>query len=117
MRNLIIIAKIADITKQEASKMSLKESNHSLNMQPLPTIEIKATISASKVSYLMDTFICSEVSTHKDGSISAVFTVPLADWIYNLLLSFGSDMKIISPKDVREKVISMAEDVVKNYCS
>ncbi len=117
MRNLIIIGKIADITKQAASKTALQNNTHAQDMQPLPTIEIKATISASKVSYLMDTFICSEVSTHKDGSISAVFTVPLADWIYNLLLSFGSDMKIISPKDIQEKVISMAEDVVKNYSS
>ena len=117
MKNLIIIGKIADITKQAASKTALQNNTHAQDMQPLPTIEIKATISASKVSYLMDTFICSEVTTHKDGSITAVFTVPLADWIYNMLLSFGSDMKIISPKDVREKVISMAEDVVKNYCS
>ena len=59
-------------------------------------LTIKAKVYPQKISYLLDTFICSEVVPHKDGSITATFTVPEQDWIYELLLSFGPNMKIIS---------------------
>ncbi|MBP5452707.1 MAG: WYL domain-containing protein, partial [Treponema sp.] len=68
-----------------------------------------------RISYLLDTFICSEVIPHKDGSITATFTVPETDWIYDLLLSFTTNMKIISPKSVRDHVLMLANNVQKLY--
>ena len=63
----------------------------------------------------MDSFICSEVTPHKDGTVTATFTVPEVDWLYEILLSFGPNMKIVSPKAVREKVVALAKGVVKLY--
>ena len=68
-----------------------------------------------KISYLLDTFICSEVISHKDGSITATFSVPDQDWIYELLLGFGSNMKIIAPKQVKDQILQIAKDVQKIY--
>ena len=78
-------------------------------------LTIKAKVYPQKISYLLDTFICSEVVPHKDGSITTTFTVPEQDWIYELLLSFGPNMKIISPKQVKEKILQIAKDVQKIY--
>lgn len=78
-------------------------------------ITIKAKVSRYKISYLLDTFICSEVKPNSDGSITAAFTVPDEEWLTDLLLGFGPDMKIISPKSVREKIITLAGEVIKQY--
>ena len=85
-------------------------------MQKEPNLlKIKALVFPPRISYLLDTFICTEVLPQKDGSILATFSVPDVDWIYDMLLSFHANMKIISPETVREKVLSLAKNVQKLY--
>ena len=85
-------------------------------MQKEPNLlNIKALVFPPRISYLLDTFICTEVLPQKDGSILATFSVPDVDWIYDMLLSFHANMKIISPETVREKVLSLAKNVQKLY--
>ena len=107
MQNLDMTGRVANIT-------------HITTPQKIPEykpklLTIKAKVYPQKISYLLDTFICSEVVPHKDGSITVTFTVPEQDWIYELLLSFGPNMKIISPKQVKEKILQIAKDVQKIY--
>ncbi|MBO7584017.1 MAG: YafY family transcriptional regulator [Treponema sp.] len=107
MQNLDMTGRTANIT-------------HITTPQKIPQykpklLTIKAKVYPQKISYLLDTFICSEVIPHKDGSITVTFTVPEQDWIYELLLSFGPNMKIISPKQVKEKILQIAKDVQKIY--
>ena len=80
-----------------------------------PLITIKAKVSNNKISYLLDTFVCSEVIPNKNGSITATFTVPDEEWLHDLLLGFGPDLKIISPKSLREKIISLAKVTIEQY--
>ena len=107
MQNLDMTGRTANIT-------------HITTPQKIPQykpklLTIKAKVYPQKISYLLDTFICSEVIPHKDGSITVTFTVPEQDWIYELLLSFGPNMKIISPKQVKEKILQISKDVQKIY--
>ena len=118
MQNLDITGRTANITKLAAKEYEAK--NTSPAPQKIPDykpnlLTIKAKVFPQKISYLLDTFICSEVIPHKDGSITVTFTVPEEDWIYELLLSFGNNMKIISPKNVRDRILGLAEDVIKTY--
>ena len=110
------------LTRMQNLDMTGRNANitHITTPQKIPEykpklLTIKAKVYPQKISYLLDTFICSEVVPHKDGSITATFTVPEQDWIYELLLSFGPNMKIISPKQVKEKILQIAKDVLKNY--
>ena len=108
----------ANITKNTAKEYehlhNKAASKENFNYHP-ELLTIKAKIYPQKISYLLDTFICSQVIPHKDGSVTATFTVPQDDWIYELLLSFGPNMKIISPKLVREKVLRLARGVLAEY--
>ena len=118
MQNLNMTGRNANISRLVAKEY--EEKNHAPAPQKKPDykpklLTIKAKVFPQKISYLLDTFICSEVIPHKDGSISVTFTVPEQDWIYELLLSFGPNMKIISPKQVKEKILQIAKDVLKNY--
>lgn len=110
------------LTRMQNLDMTGRNANitHITTPQKIPEykpklLTIKAKVYPQKISYLLDTFICSEVIPHKDGSITVTFTVPEQDWIYELLLSFGPNMKIISPKQVKEKILQIAKDVQKIY--
>ena len=118
MQNLEMTGRNANITKLAAKEYEVK--NHAPAPQKIPDykpklLTIKAKVFPQKISYLLDTFICSEVIPHKDGSITATFSVPDQDWIYELLLGFGSNMKIIAPKQVKDKILQIAKDVQKIY--
>lgn len=110
MRNVELTGRSATVTKKENPSESEKVT------QKVPELlKIKALIFPPRISYLLDTFICSQVLPQKDGSILATFSVPDVDWIYDMLLSFHANMKIISPEAVREKVLSLAKNVQKLY--
>ena len=110
MRNVEMTNRSATVTKKENPSESEKVT------QKVPELlKIKALVFPPRISYLLDTFICSQVLPQKDGSILATFSVPNVDWIYDMLLSFHANMKIISPEAVREKVLSLAKNVQKLY--
>lgn len=113
MRNISMTSRTATITRQTIPNTSSSSSQQENYKTPL--IQIKAKVSSHKISYLLDTFICSEVLTHKDGSITATFTAPDVDWLIEMLLSFGPDLKILSPKSVRDKILTLAKEVLKTY--
>ena len=105
-----------DMTGRAANITKINKPAHKQNFNYHPELlTIKAKIYPQKISYLLDTFICSEVIPHKDGSVTATFSVPKDDWVYELLLSFGPHMRIISPKPVREKVLALAKGVLAEY--
>ncbi|MBO4533757.1 MAG: YafY family transcriptional regulator [Treponema sp.] len=118
MQNLDMTGRAANITRIAAKEYETK--NNSPAPQKIPDykpklLTIKAKVFPQKISYLLDTFICSEVIPHKDDSITATFSVPDQDWIYELLLGFGSNMKIIAPKQVKDQILQIAKDVQKIY--
>ena len=70
--------------------------------------QIKAEVSANKAFYLLDTFACSEIKTHKDGSLTVIFSAPQESWLIGMLLSFGPDIKILSPVEIKDELIKLA---------
>ena len=47
--------------------------------------------------------------------ISVSFSAPDETWLIGMLLSFGPDLQIISPKNIRKKIIDMANQTVQVY--
>ncbi|MCR4939282.1 MAG: WYL domain-containing protein [Treponemataceae bacterium] len=80
-----------------------------------PLLKIKARVAKEKIPYLLDSFICSQLVTHKDGSLTATFTAPESPWLCELLLGFGPQIKILSPKKIRETIIELSKSVTNLY--
>jgi len=78
-------------------------------------IQITAKVSSKMAFYLLDTFICSNVTTNPDKSITVTFSAPDENWLTGLLLSFGAELQIFSPKEIRDKIIQMAQSVTESY--
>ena len=58
---------------------------------------------------------CVVLASNGSGDITATFPVPDEEWVPGLFLSFGSDMEIILPESMREKLRHEAEIVAKFY--
>ena len=121
MQNLDMTGRTANISKLTAKEYEAKNNPKTSDEKSIYTpvtpklLKIKAKVFPPRISYLFDTFVCSEVIPHNDGSITATFSVPEQDWIYELLLGFGQNMKIISPKTVKNEILRIAKEVQKIY--
>ncbi len=113
MRNVSMTSRSATITR-----LTFPENNTShkeqKNYYP-ELITIRARVNNNKIAYLMDTFICSQVIWNKDGSLTATFSAPDEPWLTDLLLGFGPNLKILSPKSLREKIKNLAKEILNNY--
>ncbi len=78
-------------------------------------IKVKATVAAQKISFLLDAFVCQEMKVRKDKSASVVFVAPDEPWLCDFLLSFGPDLKVLSPESIKKKILSLAEETAKVY--
>lgn len=110
IRNLVTTSKNANLTRKAAESVPLNAPEFSA-----PLIQIKAKITQEKISYLMDSFICSEIKPQKNGYINVTFTAPDSPWLCEILLSFGPQIKIISPAQVKNKIAEMAKKLSDLY--
>nr|WP_318659187.1 YafY family protein [uncultured Treponema sp.] len=110
MLNVKQTARTANITTKNAES---KKKPSAIKDPPL--IKIKAKISSSKAFYLLDSFACSETKANKDKSLTVTFTAPDAPWLPGTLLSYGKDLKIISPKTIQKQILDLAKSVTKLY--
>ena len=114
MVNVEQTGRIANVMMQGSGNV---ENANATSQNDLSLIKIKAKISAEKAFYLLDSFACTETKTEKDGSLSVTFNAPDSDWLIGNLLGYGADLKIISPKKIRDEVIKQAIDVTELYKS
>ena len=110
MRNLVMTSKNANITRNINSSEAAPGPEYSA-----PLIQIKAKITQKKISYLMDSFICTEIKPQKKGCVNVTFTAPDTPWLCEILLSFGDQIKILSPAKLKSKISETAEKISTLY--
>lgn len=110
MRNLVMTSKNANISRSVNPQRSAGIPEYSA-----PLIQIKAKITKEKISYLMDSFICSQIKVQKNGFVNVTFTAPDTPWLCEILLSFGPQIKITSPARVKNKIAEMAGNISELY--
>lgn len=110
MRNLMMTSKDANISINIASSQTARAPEYSATL-----IEVKAKITQEKISYLMDSFICSEIKPQKNGYVNVTFTAPDTAWLSEILLSFGPQLKILSPVRLKKTIAEMAEKISELY--
>ena len=110
MRNLVMTSKNANIVRNITATGPANTPEYSA-----PLIQIKAKISKEKISYLMDSFICSEIKPQKKGFVNVTFSAPDTPWLCEILLSFGPQIRITSPARLKNKIAEMAAKISDLY--
>lgn len=75
------------------------------------TLEIKKELSYR----VYDEFDTSSITKLENGDFIVQMEIPLNDWVYGYLLSFGENIKVISPEDVKRIVKEKVEKMIINY--
>lgn len=71
---------------------------------------------SSQVAYrVYDEFPHESIVKNEDGSLSVIASYPKGAWIYGFILSFGSFVKVIEPKHIRETIKNELLKTMKNY--
>ena len=110
MRNLVMTSKNASVSRNAVTSRSAQIPEYSA-----PLIKIKAKVTQEKISYLMDSFICTEIKPQKNGFVNVTFTAPDSPWLCDILLSFGAQIKIVSPAKLKSKIAEMAGKISDLY--
>ena len=110
MRNLVMTSKNASVSRNTVTSRSAQIPEYSA-----PLIKIKAKVTQEKISYLMDSFICTEIKPQKNGFINVTFNAPDSPWLCDILLSFGTQIIIVSPAKLKSKIAEIAEKISDLY--
>ena len=71
---------------------------------------------APQMAYqVYDLFPHSTVIKEEDGSLTVRACVPDAEWLYSMLLQYGTNVRVLSPPQVREKLLRRAREIVSFY--
>ena len=69
-----------------------------------------------KISYrVYDEFAPNQIEKEDEKYFYVNIQMPLDDWVYGYLLSFGENVAVISPKFVRDELYKKLQNSIKNY--
>ncbi len=81
----------------------------------LKNIVLELEINKEMAYRVYDEFEDNEITKSEDGSFRVKVEYPETDWIYGYILSFGENIKVISPKRVKSTIKVRLEETLKNY--
>lgn len=92
-----------------------KEAAGAKNIYADDMITVTALISDNKAYRILDEMDKKDVEKLEDGSYKVRMLMPENDWLYQHLLTFGADLKILGPERVRDRMIKELENALKQY--
>ncbi len=60
-------------------------------------------------------FYLEDITEHEDGSLLVKVSFPEDNWVYSLIMSFGSDVEVLSPKHIRKLILESAKKIQSIY--
>ncbi len=91
-------------TQDPFLRRDLGDFNSSITVDSRPSVELVLHFS-SRVRVRVEDFLDSrQLQEQDDGSLIATFGLPEDNWIYSFILSFGSDVEVLSPLRVRKVI-------------
>lgn len=85
------------------------------SIEHTPSITVKLRFEFYMAFRVYDQFAEEAITYQEDGSIEVTVSYPEGEWIYSYILSFGSAVTVVEPKEVRDKITYMLEETLKKY--
>jgi predicted DNA-binding transcriptional regulator YafY len=111
MRNLHITSEIflPDKSKIKEIKYYWEET------EKVPFVQMELKFTANVSARAMDHFFSEDTCFFEDGSLTIKVCYPEDQWLYSTLLSFGSDIEVVSPPHLREVMKQKALEIIQIY--
>ena len=86
-----------------------------INSEPQQLEQVSLLIQPNLAYRALDEFGPGQVSVRDDGCCLVHAAMPAEPWLYHYLLTFGSDLEVLSPPAMREALANIAESVLRKY--
>lgn len=107
MRN-ICVCEQTFIRSMPTESGEIKESEYK-------NITLKLKISKDIAYRVYDEFDIDNISNDNNGNFIVTVQYPQNDWIYGYILSFGKNIEVLEPIDIRDKILQIIDDIKIKY--
>ncbi len=99
--------------KRSAAERSLDDGYAGTEMDEYsaPVIPLTAKVRSSAVYRIMDEFFVEKVQTLSSEETVVTVQIPDSYWLDSWILSFGTEMEILEPRSVRERIARIVEQM------
>lgn len=92
-----------------------KEPENGKNIYEDKLVHVTALISAGKAYRILEEIDRKSVQRLEDGSYKVTFVMPEDDWLYQYLMTYGADIKVLEPERIRNKLTEELRKALNNY--
>ncbi len=78
-------------------------------------VRLKLWIDKAAAYRVYDEFDESHLKQDKEGNYLVDVTFPFTEWVYSFLLSFGGNLKVLEPEEVRVEMMQRGIKILDNY--
>ena len=93
-----------------------KEKNYKIEANSNYEVTCISLKISKKIAYrVYDEFAPNQIEKQDENYFYVNIQMPLDEWVYGYLLSFGENVEVISPKYVRDELYKKLQNSIKNY--
>ena len=111
IRDLVLLKE--GFSRREKSYREALEAQNSCREKP--AIKCELLFRPQMRVKVEDFFEPDLISVREDGMLKVTIPLPDDDWIYSWLLSFGDEVEIVAPEQVRRKFLDTVGKIKKKY--
>lgn len=91
------------------------ESEKEKNIFEDKIVHITALVNANKAYRILEEMNREAVRKLEDGSYKVTFAMPEDDWLYQYLMTYGADIKVLEPARIKRRMLQILEEALNNY--
>lgn len=78
-------------------------------------INVQLQIAPQGVYRVFDEFDENEITRNQDGSFMVATSLPENEWLFHYILSFGTDIEVLAPQNIREMIQGKLDEIIWKY--
>lgn len=78
-------------------------------------IDVQLQITPQGAYRVFDEFEEKEITRNQDGSFTVVTSLPESEWLFHYILSFGTDIEVLAPQNIREMIQGKLNEIIRKY--
>ena len=95
--------------------MNLQAPPADIPETPHPLTQMSLLFHARQAHRVYDEFNPEQIAPRKDGYLLVHAALPMEPWLFSYLFTFGPDLEVLEPPEVRARLAGLAEAVVHKY--
>ncbi len=78
-------------------------------------INVQVKIAPQGAYRVFDEFDENEITRNQDGSFTVATSLPENEWMFHYILSFGTDIEVLAPQNIREMIQGKLDEIIWKY--